>query len=725
MGYKNMMIIFNRLKRMKIKQQIFLTTLSIILITILITVSLSVYSIKRREGAEIAEYRKEELRKVELRLKDAVDIAYATLEANYSQAHDMRFLEKRYGPRLTDIVDQAESIVKEKAKMVREGRLAPAEGKAQAMAEIRKIRYDHGTGYLWINDTKLPNTSVLMHPTMPQLEGPIDRKDRKWYCARGKGQFLFDAFIEVCKREGAGFVDYAWDKPVNGVLVPNQPKLSYVRLFREWNWIIGTGVYVDDAISDALEKSKADIKQMRYDQNVGYFWINDTGRPYPKMIMHATIPALDGTVLDDPQFNCALGKGKNLFQAFVEAADTRGEGFVDYKWPKPVQGKLTEPVAKLSYVRLYKPLGWIIGSGVYVDNIEKEINQKIAAMNKQINSLIGLIILLSAGIVVVAMVTSLYTANSLANPIKRLIAAMQEIRQEGLSSTRVDLNGAEEVAKLGDIFNGMLASVEHAVKELMETTAAKERIESELNIARQIQMNILPRIFPAFPDRPEFDIYAVIEPAREVGGDFYDFFQIDPTHLCFVMADVSGKGVPASLFMAVTKTLIKAMAGEETRPEVFLAKVNDELARGNEASMFVTVFCGVLNTETGEVVYANGGHNPPLVVRREGGVAYLDGIAGLVLGAMEGITYTGEHLILGPGDALFLYTDGVTEAMDKDQALFSEERLQQDVMELRGRPIKEMIKGVLEKVKLFTEGAPQSDDITMMVVQYHGQTRPS
>jgi serine phosphatase RsbU (regulator of sigma subunit)/signal transduction histidine kinase len=718
------MNVLSRLKRMKIKRQIFLTTVSIIIISTLITIALSVYSIKKGEWAEIAEYRKEELRKVEQRLKNAVDIAYATLDANYSQARDTRFLEKRYGPRLMDIVDQAEAIVKEKAALVREGRLTPAKGKAQAMAEIRKIRYDRGTGYVWINDTGRPYPKMIMHATTPSLDGKV-LDAPQFNCALGKGKNLFQAFVEITDARGEGFVDYHWPKPVQGKLTEPAAKLSYGRLFKEWGWIIGTGVYVDDAITDALEKSKADIRQMRYDQDTGYFWINDMGRPYPRMIMHATDPSLDGKVLDAPQFNCALGKGKNLFQAFVEITDARGEGFVDYQWPKPVQGKLTEPVAKLSYGRLYKPLGWMIGTGAYVDNIEEEINGKIAAMNEQINHLIGLIILLSAGIVAAAMVASLYTANSLANPIKRLIAAMQGIQQEGLSGTRVDLNGAEEVAKLGDIFNGMLASVEQAVKELTETTAAKERIESELTIARQIQMNILPRIFPAFPDRPEFDIYAVIEPAREVGGDFYDFFQIDPTHLCFVMADVSGKGIPASLFMAVTKTLIKAVAGEDARPEVFLAKVNNELARGNEASMFVTVFCGILDTETGEVVYANAGHNPPLLIRREGSVAYLDGTAGLVLGAFEGITYAAERLILGPGDSLFLYTDGVTEAMDREQALFSEERLQQELDGLKEKPIKEMTHGVLARVKLFSEGIPQSDDIAMMVVQYRGQTPAS
>ena len=230
------------------------------------------------------------------------------------------------------------------------------------------------------------------------------------------------------------------------------------------------------------------------------------------------------------------------------------------------------------------------------------------------------------------MVVSLYTANSLAELIKRFIAAMQEIRHGGLSDTRVNLNGAAEITEFGDIFNSMLAAVEQAVEKLTATTAAKERIESELNIARQI----LPRIFPAFPDRPEFDIYAVIEPAREVEGRFLRFFPDRPHPSLLRNGRRFREGVPASLFMAVTKTLIKAVAGEETRPEVFLAKVNDELAQGNEASMFVTVFCGVLNTESGEVVYANGGHNPPLLIRSQGGVSYLDVNGGLVLGAFEG-----------------------------------------------------------------------------------------
>ena len=208
--------------------------------------------------------------------------------------------------------------------------------------------------------------------------------------------------------------------------------------------------------------------------------------------------------------------------------------------------------------------------------------QEYIADIKSLNRIV--IVLGIAGLLLLSLAVA-FIARSIARPLRQMAQAANTIATGNLDIDLPTVKSEDEVGKLAEAFQYMKESLKEYIRQLTETTASKERIESELNIARQIQMNILPRIFPAFPDRPEFDIYAVIEPAREVGGDFYDFFQIDPTHLCFVMADVSGKGIPASLFMAVTKTLIKAVAGEEIRPEIFLAKVNDELARGNEASM--------------------------------------------------------------------------------------------------------------------------------------------
>lgn len=178
----------------------------------------------------------------------------------------------------------------------------------------------------------------------------------------------------------------------------------------------------------------------------------------------------------------------------------------------------------------------------------------------------------------------------------------------------------DEVGGLTRDFRVMRDSLNDHIRQLTETTAARERMESELNIAHDIQMSILPKIFPPFPTRDEFDLFALIVPAKEVGGDFYDFFQLTENRLCFVIGDVSGKGVPAALFMAVTKTLIKSFAREreDVTPEAILTHVNEELASDNDACMFVTLFCGMLNTKSGEILYANAGHNPPLVIKKVG-----------------------------------------------------------------------------------------------------------
>jgi sigma-B regulation protein RsbU (phosphoserine phosphatase) len=233
-------------------------------------------------------------------------------------------------------------------------------------------------------------------------------------------------------------------------------------------------------------------------------------------------------------------------------------------------------------------------------------------------------------------------------------------------------------------------------------------------------MNILPTGYPPLPSRDRYDLRALIEPAKEVGGDFYDFFPIDGDRLCFVIADVSGKGVPAALFMAVSMTLLKATARRGLPPEEILERVNDELSRDNQVNMFVTVFCGILDTGTGEVVYANAGHNHPLLMGTSGEAHYLKTVNGLALGVMEEAPYRRETLRLDPGDSLFLYTDGVTEAMNPADELFGDDRLRRELDALAGADPDSVTAGIMGRVKEFAAGAPQSDDITIMVVQYRG-----
>lgn len=330
-----------------------------------------------------------------------------------------------------------------------------------------------------------------------------------------------------------------------------------------------------------------------------------------------------------------------------------------------------------------------------------------------------------AGIVLLSLAVA-FIARSITGPLSAISKAADEIGSGNLDVELPAARSGDEIGRLTDSFSFMRDSLKDYILRLTETTAAKERIESELKIARDIQMGILPKIFPPFPDRPdEFDLYALMEAAKEVGGDFYDFFYCDDTHLCFVIGDVSGKGVPASLFMAVTKTLIKTTATAISDPGAVLTKVNNDLSRGNDACMFVTIFLGLLDTGTGELLFANGGHNPPLVVAETGEAEFLAVPKGLVLGAMEDYLYRTDKIQLKPGESLFMYTDGVTEAMNAGEELFSEERLKSRLNSLRGSGVRDMISGVMEELVFFADSAAQSDDITMLAVRYKGGTRRS
>ena len=242
----------------------------------------------------------------------------------------------------------------------------------------------------------------------------------------------------------------------------------------------------------------------------------------------------------------------------------------------------------------------------------------------------------------------------------------------------------------------------------------KDRMQEELNVGHTIQMSMLPQAFPAFPDRTEFDLHALLKPAREVGGDFYDFFLLDDDRICLVVGDVSGKGVPAALFMAVSQTMIKTAAKGDTSPASIVTRVNDVLSADNPTSMFVTLFLAIVDFRSGCFSYCNAGHNPPYIVRADGGLTCLNQRHGVVMGAMEELAYGESEGRLSEGDALFLFTDGVTEAMDTDGQLYDETRLEQLLEGVDKSGAESLTGTVLESVEKFALGAEQSDDITIL-----------
>ena len=258
-------------------------------------------------------------------------------------------------------------------------------------------------------------------------------------------------------------------------------------------------------------------------------------------------------------------------------------------------------------------------------------------------------------------------------------------------------------------------------ENLKAETAARERIESELRIAHDIQNSMLPRVFPPFPQRKEFDIFATMDPAKEVGGDFYDFFFVDKDKLCVIIGDVSGKGVPAALFMAISKTLFKTQALRGIPPQEIMTIVNDTLCLDNQMCMFVTVFFLILDTQTGEAEYCNGGHNPPLLCTQNGCFEFINVPKGFVVGAMEHLQCEGKRLMLKPNDTIFLYTDGVTEAMNPKKELFSENRLKEGLKLVKDKGLQDIVASMRREVSNHAQDEPQSDDITMLLLRYNGR----
>ena len=308
---------------------------------------------------------------------------------------------------------------------------------------------------------------------------------------------------------------------------------------------------------------------------------------------------------------------------------------------------------------------------------------------------------------------------SAATGVRRAVA--EDGEEEHSAISQLNIHTGDEIQTLSEAIKTMELEINEYIKDLTSVTAEKERIGAELNVATQIQADMLPRIFPAFPERPEFDIYATMTPAKEVGGDFYDFFLVDDDHLAVVIADVSGKGVPAALFMVIAKTLIKNHAQNRETPADVFTHANEQLCEGNDAGLFVTAWMGILEISTGKFTYVNAGHNPPLLKRAGEQFEWLKSRPGFVLAGMEGVRYRENTMQLEPGDCLYLYTDGVTEATSGAQELFGEERLQTALNDDPNLPVEELLPKIKGSIDAFVGDADQFDDITMLGLSYKGE----
>ena len=376
---------------------------------------------------------------------------------------------------------------------------------------------------------------------------------------------------------------------------------------------------------------------------------------------------------------------------------------LDKEKHRPGEKFLSEYYGEKCYCMYHEAEGYLILA--VIPKSEAALSRNVAVV---ITMIMQVIIFVSLFIMIYLLVKRLVVNN-----IYRINDSLSEIT-EGNLETVVDVRTHVEFEELSDDINSTVDTLKRYIAD------AKARIEAELVLAKAIQHSALPSVFPPYPNRKDFEIWADMYTAKEVGGDFYDFYFVNEDTLAFLIADVSGKGIPAAMFMMTAKTLIKSYAESGMSVEEVFTQANAKLSEGNDSGMFVTAWMGYIDLKTGRISYANAGHNPPLVRHGNGSYEYLKTRPGLVLAGMEGIRYRSNVVELQPGDVIFLYTDGVTEANNASEELYGTERLKELLDSNTDKDAEHICEVVKVDVDSFADGVEQFDDITMLCIRYNG-----
>jgi sigma-B regulation protein RsbU (phosphoserine phosphatase) len=522
----------------------------------------------------------------------------------------------------------------------------------------------------------------------------FDARTRSWY-------------IGAKERDGLYWTDIFADA-ITGV-----PSISCAMPFydlsggkRVFKGVAANGTELSENVHKIIDSTKIG--------ETGYaFLLNEKGQVIVSPKSTGVVTDKDGIVIGEDY----LGSGDPSIRELARHMLDRESGFMEM-----------EMDGKVVYVAFHplETLNWSLGVVAAVDEIiapAENIRQGILSITRNeiiaINRSILVIILIMLAVIGIALVVIVFVvigfANSLTAPIISLTRGAVTISAGDLDY-RFDVKTGDEIEILANSFNQMIDDI-HTI------TAEKQRISSELTIASEIQNDMMPRIFPSFSNHKFFSVFAKMEPAKEVGGDFYDFFYLDPeeTKIVFVIADVSGKGVPAALFMVIAKTLIKQQMISFGDPAVALEQVNKILCKDNPRSMFVTVLIYALDLVTGQMIYANGGHNPPLLSVSNQAYHFMELKKGIPPGMMEESKYKLCFTQLQRGDRLYLYTDGINEAMNPDGEQFGNERFLAAANKYRDLPPQQFDEAIRQEVVLFTNGAEQSDDITTIAISYLGE----
>lgn len=604
----------------------------------------------------------------------------------------------RYKDQLKNLMDVVVSQIDFFYDMQERGILSSEQATAMVLQAVERARYGKND-YFFIYDS---HNVAVSHPD-PAVRGRdmLNFRDVN-------GNLVLPTMREALKSTGNGFCTMWWLRL--GETAP-VPKLIYFHYYPRNDWLIGTGVYIDDIDSDVQKMMARTMDNLKetFDQvkvsKTGYFFVVSGD---DKILIHPTLAGTDGNSFKDAM------TGESHF-ALLEKASRNPSLPFKYIWDKPeYPGQFR--FVKYSHVEHFEPFNWYIGSSVYEDEMAEPGNRIVHHQMIVVGIIVALCVACAS-----------FLVSRMTRPLARLARHTDRLREsdfslpQGESDELLSMRFPGEVGRLAHTIWKMEQKLREYLAHIRETTAARERIESELRIARDIQMSMLPEGLSAGERGLGVDLAAVLEPARDVGGDFYDFFFIDDERLCLVIGDVADKGVPAALFMARSMALLRNTATTHLQaPDAVLTTVSRDIAKANDACMFLTVFLGILHVKTGEFVFSNAGHLPPLFLPAAGACRTIELPRGMPMGLSTKAVYSTGRFLLGPGDGLLLFTDGITEAADAGGTFYGAERLEALMNEHPTSNAGETVERISREVTAFTGEAPRSDDMALLCVRLTG-----
>lgn len=609
------------------------------------------------------------------------------------------YARSRYEQQLRNLTALVVSQVDFYRELHKRGALTEEQARRASLDSVQNMRYGNND-YFFIYDRR----NVAISHADPRFRG------RDMSSATDmRGTHTAKAMWDRVKKSRDGFLTIWWTRLGEKEPVP---KLLYFYHYDQWDWLIGTGLYIDDIdrdvdrkMADIMDSLKTTFGRIRVSET-GYFNIFD-GRG--RVLVHPFLADTDGSGLKDPL------TGRNHLQNLMAAARNPDQPF-RYLWDKP-----DEPgnyrYWKYAHVQRFAPFDWYVSSSVYQDEMEKPAR---SIVQRQVLFVCLLLLFAIAGVYLLV--------SRMTGPLAKLAGHAARLQKNNFSLSPegkrelAAIRFPSEIGHLSRTFGDMEERLAEYLQNIEETTAAREKMESELRIARDIQMSMLPHPNAVLAGRPEIELAAALEPAREVGGDLYDYFFIDNDRFCFMVGDVSDKGVPAALFMARSKAILRSCALEERGdPGRILLRANGELTDGNEMLMFITVFLGILNVRTGELLFSNAAHVPPCLFDETGPCRIVELPAGKPLGVTRRGSFRTERLEMQPGESLLVFTDGITEAENLEQDFFGDEGLSDLISTMnRSGGAKACVAEVLRAVNRFSGGAPRSDDMTLLCLRYLG-----